>query len=438
MDPMTPMNSTLSTLAIALVPLATTHAGTSSVPDASEPGGQTTPAVTAATATVTPAAADDEITFKAYWKNGLTFKSSDGATKIQLGGRIYNDWAWFSADPSLTADVGPHENGTEMRSARIYIKGTIDDRYFFKANYDFGSTKLGDGGPGFKDVYMGLKGLPIIKNIQVGHFKEPIGLDVLTSSKYITFLERSLTGGAEPSRNTGLMAFGATSGERMTYAVGAFRDSNKFGAGNGDGSYAFTGRLTALPLTNEDHTKMLHIGLAASHRTVESVRFKYRPESHLAPVYIDTGDLAADAENLVGLEWATVTGPFYTQAEYVYIDVSGTGSAPSPAFSSFYGQVSWFVTGESKVYSAKNATFGRVEPKRPWGKGGPGAWELALRYSDININDPGINGGELEGLTGGVNWYLSSFSRVMVNYLRTDKMDVGSSETLMVRFQIDF
>jgi phosphate-selective porin OprO and OprP len=412
------MNRTFYTLVFLTLPLGAALAGDS----------------------VAEAPQDDKITFETYWKNGLRIESSDKATKIQIGGRLFNDWSWFTTDEAVDTAVGEHENGTEMRAARIYLKGTIDERYFFKVNYDFASTKAGDGGPAFKDVYMGLKQVPGLQNVKVGHYKEPMGLDVLTSSKYTTFMERSLTASHQPSRNTGIMASGGEAEKRMTYAAGIFRDADKFGKGGGNGDYAFTGRVTGLPMTNKDHTSMIHLGVAYSYRKHDSgsVGFSLRPESHLAPKYVDTGSLAADASNVVGLEWASVTGPFYTQAEYVNIDVDGSTGASSPTFASYYGQLSWFPTGDHKKYDAKNGAFGRVSPKNPWGKGGWGAWELAVRYSTTDLNDADVTGGELTDITAGVNWYLASHARIMANYINADLDTVGSSDIVMFRFQIDF
>lgn len=455
------MNNLLIALTACLLPLATAQAGdsdassTSAVTDAAEAAEAAIAAAAkaneAAEAAVAAAKAanaalgidgsdSEEITFKAYWKNGLRFDSSDDATKIQFGGRIINDWAWFSPDDALDADVGPHVDQTEFRAARLYIKGTIDERYFFKANYDFAQTRALDGGSGFKDVYVGLKGLPVVQDVQIGHFKEPLGLEIMTSGKYITFMERSLTSGADPARNTGLMVSGKNGRKSMTYAGGIFRDTDKFGSGGGNGHYAFTGRVTGLPMTNKDHTQMIHVGAAASYRAMDggSVRFRPRPESHLSPRYLDTGAIAADSEVLFGLEWASVHGPFSTQVEYVNLDVNGTGAGPSPTFSTYYGQVSWFATGESRAYNAKKGAFGRVKPNSPWGKGGKGAWEFALRYSHIDLDDDGVAGGELSNVTGGVNWYLSSYARIMANYVMADKDGVGDSNIFMLRFQIDF
>ncbi|MCB9913891.1 MAG: porin [Planctomycetes bacterium] len=419
------MNRLSLTLAAALAPLGLAHAA----------GGEAPLAPTALQPTVLPTAAD-EVTFKVYYKNALRVDSSDGRTKLKIGGRIFNDWSWFSAEDAL----GTHEDGTEFRAARLYVSGTIDERYEFKANYDFASTKAGDGGPGFKDVYMGLKKIPVVQNIRVGHFKEPMGLEELTSSKYITFMERSLKNNLDRGRNTGLMVHGHNKAETMTFAAGVFRESDNFGKDTSNSGYAFTARVTGTPMANEDHTSLIHLGASASYRNHSdgSVRINPRPESHLAPKYIDTGTIAADSELVYGVEWASVHGPFSTQAEYAINDVDGVSGGASPAFASYYGQVSWFATGESRTYEAGEGAFGRVKPKNPWGNGGNGAWELAARYSTIDLNDDTVTGGEQTDITVGVNWYLSSFARTMFNYVNADVDGVGSADIFMIRFQIDF
>ena len=88
------------------------------------------------------------------------------------------------------------------------------------------------GDADFKDVYMQLKNVPYIGNIKVGHFKEPFSMEELTSSKYITFLERALPNAFAPSRNTGIQLHDTLLDGRMTYAVGIFKDVNSYGDGH--------------------------------------------------------------------------------------------------------------------------------------------------------------------------------------------------------------
>ena len=159
----------------------------------------------------------------ASWSNGFKVMSPDGDLSLKFGGRIQNDWAWYSADDELEAAVGGFEEGTEFRRARLFFEGELYDRVEFKAQYDFAG-----GDPEFKDVYLGLIHLPGVGGLRVGHYKEPFSLEEQTSSKYLTFLERALPIEAfSPARNTGFMLHGGD--DRFTWAVGAFRPADDFG-----------------------------------------------------------------------------------------------------------------------------------------------------------------------------------------------------------------
>ena len=59
--------------------------------------------------------------------------------------------------------------------------------------------------------------------LRVGHFKEPLRLEALTSSKYITFMERALPIALSPERNTGAM-YHTTFGEKISLQTGVFRE----------------------------------------------------------------------------------------------------------------------------------------------------------------------------------------------------------------------
>ena len=136
--------------------------------------------------------------FRVYWKKGLRFDSADKRFKLQIGGRIMNDWAWVSEDNDIETTIGRQANNTEFRRARLFVAGTIYENVKFKAQYDFG-----DGDADFKDMYIEFMNTPV-GNVRAGHFKEPFSLEELTSSKNITFMERSLPAVFDSARDFGL------------------------------------------------------------------------------------------------------------------------------------------------------------------------------------------------------------------------------------------
>ena len=364
------------------------------------------------------------------WKDTFRVTSPDGSIALKFGGRIQNDWAWFSADDELEAVFGAFEEGTEFRRARLYFEGELYDRVELKAQYDFAG-----GDPELKDVYLGLVNLPAVGGFRVGHYKEPYSLDEQTSSKYLTFMERPLIVEAfSPGRNTGFMLHRGE--ERFTWAVGLFRDTDDFGDAAGRDEVNVTGRVTGLPWYADDGGRLFHLGLAVSEREPagDEIRFRSRPESHLAPRVVDTGTFGADGLTLASLEAAVVTGPFHVEGEYAQAAVDATGGA-DPDFDGFYVAGGWFVTGESRPYDG--GSFGRVKPRRALGAG-PGAWEVALRYSTLDLTDGGIDGGEVDDITLALNWYPYSNVRWMLNYVLSDRQDLGEVDAVQMRFQVDF
>jgi phosphate-selective porin len=117
----------------------------------------------------------------------------------------------------------------------------------------------------------------------------------------------------------------------------------------------------------------------------------------------------------------------------------------SPEFDGFYIYGSYFLTGESRNYSTSSGAFDRVKPKTDFHptEGGWGAWEIGLRYSNIDLSDGNVNGGEADNITVGLNWYLNPNVRWMANYVYSDvenREGVSDDDLNIVqtRFQIDF
>ena len=163
-------------------------------------------------------------------------------------------------------------------------------------------------------------------------------------------------------------------------------------------------------------------------------RLRQRPESSVGSIrLVNTGSLA-DVDELLtwGLEAAWVGGPLSLQGEYLAMDVSRDLN-PDAGFSGYYLMGSWLLTGESRRYDPVKGTFSSPRVKGLAGQGGIGAWELAARFSQIDLTDnaggPGaVIGGEERNMTLGVNWYPNDNLRFMLNWVKVLDVDRPGSD----------
>ncbi|MCH8261987.1 MAG: porin [Proteobacteria bacterium] len=346
----------------------------------------------------------------------LDFESSNGDFKTHLGGR-------FQVDAAKYFDDGPVSlgSGIEVRRARLFISGTYLGDWQFKAQYDFTALEpQNDTLSGLKDAYIAYSGFKSI-DIMAGHFKEPFGLDEHTSSNYSAFIERSLAASFAPGRNIGLALSGYN--DHWTASAGIYNGGLSQPV---HGGYGITGRITYSPVHTQDH--VIHFGLAASRRETNddnTLRFRQRPESHITEIHlVDTGKFDAESFYLLGLEAAYINGPFSIQSEYRRVETNNkTAGNPELTASGFYVESSWFITGESRHYSFKDGSFKQTNVRRVINQGGFGAWEIAVRYSSIDLTEETIIGGEEDNVTIGLNWYPNNQLRLMANYTKVISTD---------------
>jgi phosphate-selective porin OprO/OprP len=369
------------------------------------------------------------------WKDGLRWTSPDGAVSIALGHRIHYDLIFQRGEDELLAALGEElEDGAEFRRMRLSLSGTLHHVTAFKLQYDFAT-----GSAVLKDGYVEFREIPGLDKIRVGQFKEPFGLEELTSSNYISFVERSLTSAFVPSRNTGIM----THDQRgpVAWAGGVFREASDTGLSSGSGEYNATARLFCVPWQDEEEVGLVHLAAAGSIRSPADDAFglSERPENHMASRFVDTGTLAADRVTLLGFEGAVVYGRASLQGEYMMASVSSLGGGDDPSFSGYYALGSYFLTRDHRSYKNSEGAFGRTKPRENFraGTAGKGALELLARYSGVDLDDGTVTGGQLNDFTLGLNWYLTPNCRVMLNGVYADLEGAGSSKSLLIRFQTD-
>ena len=365
--------------------------------------------------------------FNSNWSNGFKISSDDGDFKLKFGGRIMYDYACWNTNFN-----GPDESfsGSEFRRVRLFNSGQVYKNVKYKIQFDFAGEEVS-----FKDVYMEITKVPFVGNVKVGHFKEPFRLEALTSSKYITFMERGFPIEFYPERNVGLMLYNSFMNNKLSVQAGIFQNGVSEEAQNDNRN--ITSRITFLPINNKN--QLLHLGIGFSNRknAEKTYSISARPENHLGNKLLSASIIDVEHTNLIGTEMAWVMGPLSIQGEYV---VSSVKTNETINFTSYYGQISYFLTGETKKYKNSLAGFDRISPSKNMGDGdGLGALELAVRYSSMDLSE--ANRGALNDITLGLNWHLNPCTRIMFNYVMGNA-DVNSEETyentLQMRMQIDF
>ncbi len=370
----------------------------------------------------------DDIDLKVKWKGAPELSSADGRWKMKMRGRIMADYGNINGD-DIASSQGPagavdyDESETEFRRARLGIEGQIMGNTKYKFEVDFGD---GGGAIDVTDAYLQWKNVFENADITVGQFKTPNSLEEQTSSRYITFMERAQFTDAFGLSRQGGIGIG-TGGDNWTVNVGAFGSNLDNGNDELKESLTLAGRVTFAPMLEDD--VFIHVGGSFRYRDIseeeETVRYRQRPHAHISNVrYVSTGKIDADKDLFYGGEFATGWGPLAVQAEYARSKVNrpGDGMSDDPSFSGWYVDASYFLTGEKRNYEADDGQFKRVKVINPVNDGGWGAWQIAVRYDALNLNDEdaGVMGGEQSYFIAGINWHLNNYTRLMFNYARVD------------------
>ena len=139
-------------------------------------------------------------------------------------------------------------------------------------------------------------------------------------------------------------------------------------------------------------------------------------------------------------------GPFTLAGEVgrLWLDRRDTGNE---SFTGFYVYGSYFLTGETRPF--RNGNFDRVRPFKELGKDGLGAFEVALRYDQLDLSDTPVLAradNKAQSITLGLNWYFNPYAKLMFNWIRfsgdSTPLDPIGDETkgdaLATRLHLDF
>lgn len=339
---------------------------------------------------------------------GLAIESADGAFVFAFGGRLQTDAAVFINDRTQLGD------GIEIRRARIKSYGTVysDWDYKLEVNFDTNSEVS------LTDAWLRYAGFKPF-TVTVGHQKVPFGQQSMTSSNFQVFQERALPDAFIDNDEEGRRRLGVvlgSYGEHWNVYTGFFGQGVS-SAGSKNSDWGAAGRAVWAPMAGK--TKVLTFGGSLYYRNFESaseLEYSDRPEAHLAGAkLVDTGELVNANDTLQwNFDTSLVLGPFHAQGEFTAAEVT-LGNARNPEFYGWYVQSGVFLTGESRNYDVKSGSYKGVTPLHSYG-----AWELAARFSSIDLQSNGVPGGREDDVTVGVNWWVNPNILFRFNYVYGD------------------
>ena len=338
---------------------------------------------------------------------------------------------WLTQDAVNRSQFGSLEdyNGGEIRALRFGIFGTLnfDKPWVYTIA---GATNAFDKGFESENddditLFDWRLDIPFFRNsvMSIGKQKEPISMERLTGMVFLPWQERSAPAdGLLPSRNVGIVWNGSSPGTYSSWAFGVFNDWFDAGQSYSESASQFVGRFTWAPLRSEDESNLLHLGLGYRYSDAEEgFRFRTEPEFNQSPVFVDTGFGSdsglwpANSLETYNLELSWRKGPFWLASEYFRTDVKNA-SLENPTFDGYYVSANWVLTGEMRPYSKKNGLFRPIPIARTVYQNGKGAWEISARYSEMDLTDGRIVGGDLQIASLGLNWWLTPFFSLGANY----------------------
>ena len=209
----------------------------------------------------------------------LVESSSSSLWDLKLGGRVFNDWVSPEASRALENGRGPFVSTSSFRKARLVLKGSAQKDFGFKFELDFA-----DGDADLTDVYIYLPG-PFASRLQIGRQKEPFGLELKTSSRFLTFLERApVSEILIPKRNTGVSINPGNLAPKPGFWLGYFHSERAYGVDKDANGHNLTSRFTTQAKLRDGGRELIHFGASYSRR--DSGRESMKLENKVAVNFI--------------------------------------------------------------------------------------------------------------------------------------------------------
>lgn len=303
--------------------------------------------------------------------------------------------------PVYQKDQSKTKYVSEVRRLKLGMNYQVMKQLKTELDLEVSEQEKRDDGFEVKDAWIRWQGNQSAFSWTIGHFKEPMGHERLSSTGRLPLIERSMVSSAfAPGRSLGVSML--MKGQAYTFASGVFQGEPEEEQIDQNDVWAWTTRMTQA-WNKESNT--LHIGGALSYRDLNDTLFQLeeRGEVNSADNFIQGARFYADRQLTSQLEVGYAVNRMWLMAEYFSSQVSAA-DGKDWFYDGFYVQL---VYGSEQKY--KGGRF--KSPVKA------GQWEAVVRYSGLNLRDHNL-GAEAGSLVMGMNYHISKKMTVMLNHLR--------------------
>ena len=403
------------------------------------------------------------------WKGMPQFEDKEAGWSFKPRGRIMYDAGYVSSPKNVnTRNLGFN---TRVRRIRLGAEGTIPGGFGYKFEMDYANSSVG-----FGDAVITYAPANKPYSFTIGNHESLDGLEQITSSRFISFMERSAFNDAFiNTRRIGLSAGYVNSAGDLRFNAGLFSAHTIDSSFDNDGWIAAARGIYA-PIVGGNQ---LHFGASFQHREFQSnngatsnsqgagepssnqrARYRARPFSQTTDQrFVNTDFFASKSDNIYGLEALGIFKSLHVTAEGQYLKSNAysrgdtfdgddaldffptaTALVPSgnPSFWGGYLEAGYYLTGETRGY--KNGLWDRTKVLKPFSKDGWGALQVNARidYLDLDskklrsgfsnnfatgVSSPSVGlgrGGTQLGFLAGLIWIPEDYFRVMLNFAHAE------------------
>ena len=361
---------------------------------------------------------------------GLVITSPDKKGQLSIGGVVQADFRNYIDDS---------DNNLKSEFLARRVRPTIQGKYgnaSFRITPDFAgaSTRLFEAHADYKFADE--------LSFRIGKFKPPVGLERLQSAADLTFIERGHATNLAPSRDLGAQISGKLIPGQLEYQLAVMNGNEDLGNTDSDidDEKDYFARVFAHPFAESEITELqgFGVGVAGSWGNRDGSTTNRSLASYKTPAqnnfFSYSGTSFAD-----GTKWRLYpqaywyNGPFGLIGEYAYTSEEVTNAANHETLEHDAWNIaaSYVLTGEDVNYK------GGVKPAEefdPLAGNGWGAWEVALRYGETNIDNDAFplfastatSASSAQTFGVGLNWYLNQNVKAVLNLEHTS-FDGGSA-----------